>query len=226
MLLALSAIVLGVILDIDGTLVDSNDLHAESWVDAFRAHGYAIPFGRVRPLMGMGGDRILRELASVAENSAEGEAIEATRRELFLHDYLREVRPFPGVRELLLRMREHDLELAVASSADEELREALLSLAGASDLIRRDGARPHHRSKPAPNPVLAALDLLGLAPDEAAMLGDTPYDQDAANAARVAFVGVRSGGWNDPIFADAVAVYDDAADILRRFDKSPFASRA
>jgi beta-phosphoglucomutase-like phosphatase (HAD superfamily) len=224
MLLALSAIVQGVILDIDGTLVDSNDAHAESWVDAFRAHGYEIPFGRVRPLMGMGGDRVLREL--VSKNSAEGEAIEATRRELFLHDYLREVRPFPGVRELLLRMREHDLELAVASSADEELREALLSLAGASDLIRRPGARPHQRSKPAPDPVLAALDLLGLAPGEAAMLGDTPYDQDAANAARVAFVGVRSGGWNDPSFADAVAVYDDAADLLRQFDKSPFASRA
>jgi phosphoglycolate phosphatase-like HAD superfamily hydrolase len=218
-------IVQGVILDIDGTLVDSNDAHAESWVDAFRAHGYEIPFVRVRPLMGMGGDRILRTLASVDDNSAEGEAIESTRRELFLHDYLRKVRPFPGVHELLLQMREQGLFLAVASSADEELLEALLSLAGATDLIVRPSLPPSLRSKPAPDPVLAALDVLGVAPAEAAMLGDTPYDQDAANAARVAFVGLRSGGWHDVSFADAIAVYDDPADLLRQFDRSPFAPR-
>lgn len=123
-------------------------------------------------------------------------------------------------------MREEDLVLTVASAADEELLEALLSLAGASDLIRREAGSPaNQRSKPAPDPVWAALDLLGLAPDEAAMLGDTPYDQDAANAARVAFVGLRSGGWNDPSLADAIAVYDDPADLLKHFDKSPFASR-
>jgi phosphoglycolate phosphatase-like HAD superfamily hydrolase len=216
----------GVILDVDGTLVDSNDAHSESWVDALRAHGYEVPFVRIRPLMGMGGDRVVRALTSLDPDSVEAEAIVAARREIFLRDYLRGVRPFPRVRDLLLRMRAEDLALAVASAADEELLEALLSLSGASDLIVRDGAfAASQRSKPAPDALCATLDALGLSPGDVAMLGDTPYDQDAANAARVAFVGLRSGGWNDASLADAIAMYDDPADLLRRFAKSPFASR-
>ena len=216
----------GVILDVDGTLVDSNDLHAESWVDAFRAYGYDVGFGRVRPLIGVGGDRLLFALASVEAVSVEGRAIEATRQTIFLRDYLKAVSPFPGVRELLLRMRDEGLELTVASSSEGELLEALLDRTEASDLIRRlPESSDVRRTKPAPDAVLAALELLDLAPREAAMLGDTPYDGEAASAARVAFVGVRSGGWSYPSMPDAIALYDDVADLLKHFDTSPFASR-
>jgi HAD superfamily hydrolase (TIGR01509 family) len=214
----------GVILDVDGTLVDSNDHHAESWVDAFRAHGYDVGIGRVRPLIGMGGDRLLFALASVDADSVEGRAIEATRRTIFLRDYLPRVRPFPGVRELLLRMRDEGLELAVASSSEGELLDALLDRTEASDLIRRRPESDLRGTKPAPDAVLAALELLDLAPREAAMLADTPYDGEAARAARVPFVGVRSGGWSYPSMANAIALYDDVSDLLKHFDTSPFAS--
>jgi HAD superfamily hydrolase (TIGR01509 family) len=215
----------GVILDMDGTLVDSNDAHAESWVDAFRERGYDIPFERIRPLIGMGGDRLIFSLASIEEDSAEGREILDGRKEIFLRDYLDTVKPFPGVRELLMEMHDRGLKLAVASSSDEEILSKVLALTGAAHLLehRVDASRVRE-SKPAPDLVLAALDLLGIAPRQAAMLGDTPYDRDSARAAGVAFVGLRCGGWRDADLDGAIAVYGDPADLFRRLDFSPFAA--
>jgi phosphoglycolate phosphatase-like HAD superfamily hydrolase len=216
----------GVILDVDGTLVDSNDAHAESWVDAFRERGYDIPYYRVRPLIGMGGERLIEDLASIDADSDEGQEIEAARKELFRRDYLHTVRAFPGVAELLTRMKEQGLKLTVASSSDEEILTKLLALTGASALLesRADASRVE-RSKPAPVLVHAALELLAVPPDEALMLGDTPYDGVAAHGAKVGFVGLRSGGWSDRDLAGALAIYDDPADLLSHFEASPFATR-
>ncbi|HEY7820701.1 MAG TPA: HAD family phosphatase, partial [Vicinamibacteria bacterium] len=127
----------GAIFDVDGTLVDSNDAHAESWVDAFREHGYDIPYYRVRPLIGMGGDRLICALASIDEDSAEGEKIAEGRKELFLRDYLHKVKAFDGARELLVRLDERALALTVASSSEDEILERLLALTGASHLLER-----------------------------------------------------------------------------------------
>ena len=96
----------GAILDVDGTIVDSNDAHAESWVDAFRERGYDIPYYRIRPLIGMGGDRLICSLADLDEDSSEGQEIARLRQEIFLRDYLHALKPFPGARELLSRMRD------------------------------------------------------------------------------------------------------------------------
>jgi len=217
----------GVILDVDGTLVDSNDAHAHSWVDAFREHGHDVSYDSVRPLIGMGGDRVLCALASIDADSRIGEEIVTTRKEIFLSDYLGGVRPFPRVRELLERMRHEGLKLAVASSSEDELLEKLLRLTGAANLLqKRPSARQARSTKPAPDLVQAALDVLKLSPGEAVMLGDTPYDRDAANGAGVAFVGFRSGGWSDGDLADAIAVYHDTADLLEHFDSSAFSSAA
>jgi phosphoglycolate phosphatase-like HAD superfamily hydrolase len=212
----------GAILDIDGTLVDSNDAHARSWVDAFRVHGYDLRFERVRPLIGMGGDRLLYALASIEDASSEGKALAATRKEIFLREYLPRIRAFPRVRELLTRMVQSGLDLAVASSSEEDVLDKLIALTGASELLsKRVKKSEAPSSKPAPDSVHAALDLLGIPPGETVMLGDTPYDRDASLSAGVAFVGFRCGGWSDADLAGAAAIYDDPEDLLENFDRSP-----
>jgi beta-phosphoglucomutase-like phosphatase (HAD superfamily) len=217
----------GVILDVDGTLVDSNGAHAESWVDAFREKGYDIPYYRIRPLIGMGGDHLICALADLDADSSEGQEIEKVRREVFLRDYLHTLKPFPRVDELLTRMGEHGLKLTVASSSDGEILSKLLALTGVAQLLesRPDVSRVE-RSKPAPDPILAALELLGVSANEALMLGDTPYDRDSAHRAGVGFVALRSGDWSDRDLAGAIAIYDDPADLLERFETSPFAARS
>ena len=112
-----------VILDVDGTLVDSNDAHAKSWVEALATYGYTVPFEKVRPLIGKGGDKVLPEVAGISEDSPEGRNISQRRSEIFKERYLPHIHPFPCARELLQHMRERGLKLAVASSSKpDELR--------------------------------------------------------------------------------------------------------
>src|SRR5947209_16101780 len=125
----------GAILDIDGTLVDSNDVHAKSWVEALAEHGYSVPFAKVRPLIGKGGDKVLPEVIGISENSPEGQKISQRRSETFKERYLPHVRAFPGARELLQHMRERGLKLAVASSSKPDELRSLLHLVGVSDLV-------------------------------------------------------------------------------------------
>src|SRR5688572_19409633 len=120
-----------VLLDIDGTLIDSNDAHAKSWVEAFAAHGRQIAFDKVRPLIGKGGDKLLDELFHIDHESDEGKAISTTRKKIFKEKYLPQLKPFRQTRELLLRMKQDDLQLVVATSAEEDLVEALLDVARA-----------------------------------------------------------------------------------------------
>jgi phosphoglycolate phosphatase-like HAD superfamily hydrolase len=217
----------GAILDIDGTLVDSNDAHARSWVDAFRIHGHDIRFEQVRPLIGMGGDRLLFALISIDDESPEGKAVSASRKEIFLRDYLGGVEVFPRVRELLERMVEEGFELAVASASEEDVLDKLIALTNASErLSKRVKKSEAPSSKPAPDSVHAALDLLSIPARDTVMLGDTPYDRDASRSAGVAFIGLRCGGWSDADLAGASAIYDDPADLLENFDRSPLRALA
>jgi HAD superfamily hydrolase (TIGR01509 family) len=214
------------ILDVDGTLVDSNDAHARAWVEAFRELGYDVPYGKVRPLIGMGGDNLLPEAIGVQKDDPKGEALSKRRGEIFKSKYLGTIAPFPGTRDLLKKMRDAGLELAVASSAQEEELKPLLEIAGAADLIdSRTSADDAESSKPDPDIIQAALKRLKMKPEEALMLGDTPYDIEAASRAGVGTVAFRSGGWNDGGLKGAVAIYDGPADLLRRFAESPFARR-
>ena len=216
-----------VILDVDGTLVDSNDAHARAWVEALAEHGRTVPFDRVRPLIGMGSDKLLPEVAGVDRESDEGKAIAERRKAIFHERHLPRVRACPGVRELLERMRREGLELVVASSAEREELEPLLERAGAADLTGAETSSDDaERSKPDPDIVRAALERSGRAPDEVLMLGDTPYDLEAAGRAGVGVVALRCGGWGDADLDGAVAVYDDPADLLARFEDSPLARDA
>ena len=212
------------ILDVDGTLVDSNDAHAHAWAQALTEVGVDAPFERIRPLIGMGGDKILESVAGVSEDSPEGKALRARRKELFERDHLPGLRAFPGVRALLERMRAGGLELAVASSASPEELGPLLELAGVQDLLAsRTSSGDAERSKPDPDIVRAALTRLGVPAAQVRMLGDTPYDIEAAARADIGTVALRCGGWQDADLKGALAIYDDPADLLRHYADSPFA---
>jgi HAD superfamily hydrolase (TIGR01509 family) len=215
----------GVILDVDGTLVDSNDAHARAWVDALAERGHPTSFGRVRPLIGMGGDKLLPAAAGLDADGAEGEAVARRRGAIFRERYLPQVRAFAGARALVAGLKARGLRLAVASSAEERDLRPLLEAAGATDLIDvRTSADDAPRSKPDPDIVAAALRKLGCDPRDVIMVGDTPYDVEAAQGAGLDCVAFRCGGWTDEDLVGAVAVYDGPQDLLLQLDRSPLAS--
>jgi phosphoglycolate phosphatase-like HAD superfamily hydrolase len=214
----------GAILDVDGTLVDSNDAHARAWVEALKEGGFDVPFERVRPLIGMGGDNLLPEVTGLPEDHPRVKPIGKRRGEIFKAKYLPTLRAFPGTSELLRRMRDEGLKLAVASSAQPDELEPLLRLAGAGFLLESaSSADDVESSKPDPDVVHAALGRLRLPPAEVLMIGDTPYDIEAAARAGVGAIAFRSGGWDDAGLSGALAIYDGAADLLARFAESPLA---
>lgn len=213
-----------VILDVDGTLIDSNDAHAQAWVDACREIGRPVEFAEARRLIGMGGDKVMPRLTGLTEDSPEGKRLRELRGEIFRRDYLPRVGRFPCTLELLERFRTAGLILAVATSASREDMKALLEQGGIAHLIdERTNSDDAEESKPDPDIVQAALRSAGAAPGEAVMLGDTPYDVESSRRAGVACVALRCGGWGDDDLRDAVAVYDDPAELLARFASSPFA---
>jgi HAD superfamily hydrolase (TIGR01509 family) len=213
-----------VILDVDGTLVDSNDAHARAWVDAFASHGLAVPFEKVRRAIGMGGDKLMPLVAGVHADSPLGERIESARARIFKADYLPHIRPFPRVRELLERFRHDGLTLVVASSAKKDELTPLLEIARVRDLIARaTSSDDADESKPDPDIVRAALEASRAEKARAIMLGDTPYDIEAASRTGIACVGVECGGWSRDALKGAAETYAAPEAILDRYDHSVFA---
>ena len=211
------------LLDIDGTLLDSNDAHARAWVEALSEAGRAVTFARVRPLIGMGGDQFLPEVAGIDADSEEGRRLSERRGRIFRERHLPGCVPYPGVRALLERMRGRGLTLVVATSASGDDLKRLLAAAGVADLIHgATSASDVEESKPEPDIVSAALDKAGVRAPQAVMIGDTPYDVAAASSAGVEIVGVRCGGSCAAELAGAVAVYDGPAHLLEELDRSPF----
>lgn len=212
----------GVILDVDGTLVDSNDAHTEAWTQALREHGYERPFDEVRRLIGMGGDNLLSEISELDDKSGVGKQIVERRGEIFRTKYLPGIKAFPQVRALVERMQAAGLEVAIASSAKENELDPLLERANVADLIpKRTSADDAPNSKPDPDVINAALQTLGLPPEAVVMVGDTPYDIAAATKAGVATIALRSGGWDDKALHAARAIYADPAALLADFAASP-----
>lgn len=209
------------IFDIDGTLLDSNDAHAESWVDTFAEAGYEVPFDVVRPLIGMGADKLLPKTVGLKDDSEEGKRLLKRRSEIFRKKYLPRLHPFPGSRELVQRVRAAGLKPVVATSAkDKELKE-LLKAAHVDDLMAEKATSSDARhSKPDPDILHAAVTESEIPPQELVMLGDTPYDVEAASRAHVRIIGFRSGGWDDRHLTGAVEIYDGPADLLVHYDSS------
>lgn len=213
----------GILLDIDGTLVLSNDAHAEAWVRAFEHFGYTVDFERVRPLIGMGGDKLMPELIpKLGTDTDKASEISKFRSELFLTEYAPSLKPTPGSRLLVQKLQSLNLKLLIATSAKAEELNVLLKAAETDDLLKQATTSDDaDSSKPDPDIVHAALKKIGLPPEQVIMIGDTPYDIEAAGRAGVQLIALRCGGWEDKDLTGAVAIYNDPADLLVNFDPSP-----
>lgn len=184
----------GLLLDLDGTLVDSNGAHTEAWVQALADQGFTRPPAEVRPLIGMGGDQLVPRLTGLDEGSETGKALVEGWQTHF-KSRMPSVRTFPGARELLEWAREVGLPVVLASSGEDEIVEGLLTQAGLLELVTdRVRSDEVNQTKPRPDVVQAALKKAGVAPEEALFVGDTVHDARAARAAGVPCVLVRAGG--------------------------------
>lgn len=206
----------GVIFDVDGTLVDSNGAHALSWQEALRAGGFELPLRKIRPLIGMGGDKLLPELTGLSESSEEGRRLTDLRKRIFREKHRANLRPFLGARELVQRLRDDHVRMVVASSASAEEIGPLLEIAHVADLIpdRVSPKKGETASKPDPDLMELALKRLGLKPAVVRMIGDTPYDIEAARRAGIQTLAFRCGGSSDEDLRDALAIFDGPTDLI------------
>ena len=214
-----------VLFDIDGTLVDSNDAHAHAWVKAFAESGIRTDFQKVRCAIGMGGDKLMPAIAGIQADSPPGQRISERRSEIFKGEYLPHLRPFRDAGNFVSAIQARGLKTVAASSAKRDELEALLKIAGALSLLGGGASGDDaEQSKPDPDIVHAALKKTGASASDALMIGDTPYDIEAAALAGVRTIAFRSGGWNDATLQGAVAIYDGPWDLLARLDESPIAN--
>lgn len=208
----------GVLLDIDGTLVDSNDAHAHAWVEALKESGHNVAFAEVRPLIGMGGDKLLPKLTGIDSESQPGKKISTRRSEIFLKKYAPNLQPCLGAAGLLNAWRNAGIRLVIASSAKKDELQTLLKICGDETLIHSAvSADDAERSKPSPDIVAAALERIELSAEDVVMVGDTPYDVEAASRAGVRAIALRCGGWQGADLAGAVAIFDTPRDLLQSF---------
>lgn len=213
----------GMIFDVDGTLVLSNDAHANSWVAALAEAGYQIPYTRIRPLMGMGGDQMLPQLVpGLSAKEGPGKAIGDRRLQIFLTTYAPHLQPAPGARRLVERVQQLGIQMIVASSAKQEELAVLLKAAQVADLLTQTTTSDDApASKPAPDIVMVACAKLGLPPAAVMMLGDTRFDVAAAHGSGVAVIGVRCGGASNADLTGASAIYDDPEDLYQHLTTAP-----
>lgn len=213
-----------IILDIDGTLVLSNNAHAHAWEEALGEHGYKIPYDNIRPLIGMGGDNLLPQLnPKLTQDDLMAKAISRRRSQLFLKKYAPDLKPTRGARDLVLELHDRGIKRVVATSASDQELDALLAAAHLSDLIDHTASKDDAtQSKPAPDIVAVALHKSGCPSSDCVMLGDTSYDAQAARGAGVPFIAVRCGGASEADLAGADEVYNDPADLLAHLKTSQF----
>lgn len=218
-------IVKAVLADIDGTLVESNWLHAAAWREAFALIDIELELEDVRRQIGKGGDELIPVFVPWWKRRQVEEPLKAYRSFLFKTRYLGQVKPFPGVRELVLRMKTSGIRFSLASSAKKDELDTYKKIANISDLVEDDtSADDVDRAKPYPDVFEATLKKLHVDASEALALGDTPYDAEAAGKASVWTVGVTTGGWSEQelLAAGCIEVWRDVADLLDNFEHSAF----
>jgi HAD superfamily hydrolase (TIGR01509 family) len=215
----------GILLDVDGTLVLSNDAHANAWAEAFEACGYPINFTDVRSLIGMGGTQIIIKLLGESNvNESVIDKITETRKKIFKQKYMEDIKPAPGARILVKKLRHVGFKLVAASSAEPDILEAMLKKADVEDLIlHTTSAHEVDEPKPDPEIIKVALRKLGLPVHQAALIGDSPFDVEAARRANIMAIMLRCGGYKDHELHGATAIYDNPDDLATHLETSPIA---
>jgi len=192
------------IFDLDGTLLDSVDLHALAWHEAMVKFGHDVTLEQVRSQIGKGGDKLIPVFLSADEQRDHGKELEEWRGRRFKTSYLPLVRPFSAVPDLLRRLRDGRLRIAVASSAKRDELDKYLDIAGIADLVdATTSSEDADESKPAPDVFEIILKKLKIAGADAVAIGDTPYDATAAGKAGVATIGVLCGGFTETSLREA-----------------------
>ena len=217
----------GVLFDVDGTLVDTTYLHAVTWWEALRQADHTVPMATIHHAIGMGSDRILDALLGEDRDRDADDATIAAHAALY-SVYWERLRPLPGAADLLRRCKSRGLRVVLASSASEPELRALRRGLDADDVIDvATSAADAEQSKPAPDILGVALDRAGLAPDEVVLVGDAVWDVQAAARIDVPCIGVTCGGTSaeELTRAGAVAVYDNPADLLARWDEAQLSER-
>jgi HAD superfamily hydrolase (TIGR01549 family) len=211
------------ILDVDGTLVDTNYQHAIAWFRAFRQHGIVLPIWRIHRHIGMGGDKVVAALAGDRVEEEQGDDIRAAEKPLYLST-IEEVEPFEGARELVVELGRRGLTVVLASSAKQDELDHYLDLLDARDIVEAwTSSADVEETKPSRDLVEVALDKAGTR--EGVMVGDTPWDVEAAAKAGVETIAVRTGGFAEAELADggAAAVYESIRELCERLDETPLA---
>jgi HAD superfamily hydrolase (TIGR01549 family) len=217
-----------VIFDIDGTLVDSVDLHAQAWVKAFEKYGYQIPFEQLRQQIGKGSEYIIPEFISQEKFEKLGSKIADYRKEYYQENLLSQAKPFEKVPELFERLKQDGLKIVLASSAKKNTVAYYLEKLRIEHLI--EGATSTDdvdKAKPEPDIFKAALGKLeGIKSQEAIAVGDSPYDAEAASKISLRTIGILCGGFSEEVLREAgcIAIYRDPADLLANYERSPLSN--
>ena len=208
------------ILDIDGTLVDSNWQHVDAWREAFANEGFELDRQVIHDQVGKGGDNLVPTLVPAAPPVVQ-ERLEKAQGPIYKGEYRDSVRPFPGARELILEANRRGMDVVLASSANGPDLDFYVELLDAKELLNSTTSKDDvEHSKPCPDIFEGALEKLGIRPDEAVVVGDTPFDISAAAKIGLKTIAVRSGDFTDEQLAGAVEIYDDVADLLANYDSS------
>jgi HAD superfamily hydrolase (TIGR01509 family) len=213
------------ILDIDGTLVDTNYQHALGWYRAFRRHGIVMPVWRIHRHLGMGGDQLVEALTDERTENELGDQLREAEKEFYL-ELIDEVEPMEGSRELIAELGRRGHIVVLASSAKEDEVEHYLDLLDARDLADAwTTSADVEETKPAPDLVDSALAKVGGSADDAVMIGDTPWDVKAAERAGVGTWAVLTGGFAIEELTESGAreVFESVADLRAALDRTPLA---
>jgi HAD superfamily hydrolase (TIGR01509 family) len=211
------------LVDLDGTLVDTNYHHAIAWFRAFREHGIVVPLWRLHRAVGMGGDQLVQAVAGAEVEERHGDPVRAAERRLYL-ELIEETEPLAGARELLAELRDRGHRTVLASSAQQNQLDHYLERLQCRELV--DGwttADDVEETKPEPDLVAAALAKVGGSPEDAVMVGDTGWDVEAAGRLGIETVCVLTGGWSATELreAGAAAVYESPDDLRAHLDETP-----
>jgi HAD superfamily hydrolase (TIGR01509 family) len=211
------------ILDIDGTLVDTNYHHAVAWYRAFRQHGFTLPLWRIHRHIGMGGDQLVGALAGEGFEREQGDAVRAAESVLY-QELIGEVQPLEGARAVIEDLKSSGHVVVLASSAKPDELEHYLTLLDARTLVDAwTDSGDVEKTKPEPDLVLAALEKAGGEPGDAVMIGDSVWDCRAAERAGVRSIGVRTGGFSEAelLEAGAAKVFDSVETLREHLGEAP-----